>query len=242
VPGRATVSTERSMDCLAFRARIERGEPLDAAAREHARVCEACGAVALDDAAVARRLLAAAAARVGASDEDGGPSVASLAATQRLLARDQGLLGALRARPTWQRIAVLVALLGAGGARMVYVGAPHAPFEVAVHVLVFTASCALMLWPLGRPLPVFGRTAGVVLALAVPFFAALVAVDRRAALGLGQALLAGSIAGVAGNALLHLHCPSDALAHLLLGHATVGVVAATAAVGMERLRAPRTAP
>jgi hypothetical protein len=35
---------------------------------------------------------------------------------------------------------------------------------------------------------------------------------------------AGALAGVAANLLLHAHCPSAHLGHLLLGHASIGVM------------------
>jgi hypothetical protein len=68
--------------------------------------------------------------------------------------------------------------------------------------------------------------------LSLPFLGLLKLLDRRAALGLQRALLAGSIAGLAANALLHLHCPDRALAHLLFGHATLGVLAALLALAV----------
>jgi hypothetical protein len=269
--GRPTVSRESSMDCLTFRARIGRGEPLDAGAREHALACEACGAALLDDAALARRLVAASVESAGSSAPGGSDTRISLEATRRLLGRDRGLLGALRLRPTWQRLAALLGLLGAG-LSWESIGAAHAAGEIALHVLVFAVACALLLWPLGWPLPRLGRAVAVGVALALPigfalwahlrspsptpesspwpclaygavlaasFLGALVALDRRAALGMQQALIAGSIGGVAGNALLHLHCPSDALAHLALGHAPLGVVAALMALTLAFARGQR---
>jgi hypothetical protein len=64
----------------------------------------------------------------------------------------------------------------------------------------------------------FGALPGVLLVLA------LRALDRNAHRGLDVALLAAACGGLAGNAALELHCPSVAPLHLLLGHATVGVV------------------
>lgn len=267
--GRATVSTESLMDCLAFRACIARGELLDSGACEHAAVCEACGAVVSDDAAVGRRLVSAvttrnAASGVGIAHGDDSATETSLQAARRLLARDRGPLGALRARPVWQRLAVLLGLFGAGLAFMAG-HSVHAPLEVVPHVAAFAAACILLMWPLGRPLPRLGRALAFGGSLALPLlfalwaharatsptpetspwpclalgavlaaglFALLSALDRRAARGAWQALLTGSISGMAASALLHLHCPSDALVHLTLGHAPLGVLAASMALAL----------
>lgn len=271
--GRATVSSESLMDCLAFRARIARGEPLDPAARAHASMCEACGAVMSDDAAVGRRLLSTVTTGSAASGAvgDGPTTETSLQAARQLLARDGGPLGALRARPVWQRLAVLLGMFGAGLACMAG-HSVHAPLEVALHVVAFAAACVLLMWPLGRPLPRSGRalTFGGSIALPLAFalwvharatsptpetspwpclafgavlaaglIALLSALDRRAARGVWQALLAGSTSGLAANALLHLHCPSDALVHLTLGHAPLGVLAASMALVLGLAREPR---
>jgi hypothetical protein len=64
----------------------------------------------------------------------------------------------------------------------------------------------------------FGALPGVLLVLA------LRALDRNAHHALDVALVAAACGGLAGNAALELHCPSVAPLHLLLGHATVGVV------------------
>jgi hypothetical protein len=270
MPGDRTVSLEEPVDCTSFRALIERRAPLDAAARAHAASCEPCAAVAADEARLARRLVAAAAAQ----PRDDAATSASLASARRLLARERGLLGALRARPAWQRALALITLLCVMVVWKFTRGGAHAPHEVAPHLLVFVAACALLLWPLGQRLPSLARGAITLLglalpvafsvltharavvatpesspwsclvygsALALPFLFALSALDRRGARGSAQALLAGAIAGIAADALLHLHCASDALVHLLLGHAPLGAAAALGALALSGARGLRTA-
>ena len=52
--------------------------------------------------------------------------------------------------------------------------------------------------------------------------------ERRDAVPLTALVSAGALAGLAANLLLHAHCPSANLGHLLLGHASIGVVWALA--------------
>ena len=47
--------------------------------------------------------------------------------------------------------------------------------------------------------------------------------ERRDAVPLTALVSAGALAGLAANLLLHAHCPSANLGHLLLGHASIGV-------------------
>jgi hypothetical protein len=251
------------MDCSALRARIERGEPLDAAAGAHAASCEACRAVVDDAGVAARRLLAA---RV---PDDGSPTRSSLEATRQRLARERGPLGTLRAQPTWQRLSLLLASMSVALGLELVDGAPHPLVDVAPQGLLVAFAGALLLWPLSRTMPSFARGASLCVALllplvlalwttaraqgaplesspwpcfalgvalAAPFVVLLSALDRRAALGVQQALLAGAIAGVASHALLHLHCPSDAVAHLLLGHAPIAFAAALGALSFAVVR------
>ncbi|HEX4335699.1 MAG TPA: hypothetical protein VH062_07265 [Polyangiaceae bacterium] len=64
----------------------------------------------------------------------------------------------------------------------------------------------------------FGALPGVL------FVLALRVLDRNAHHAASAALLAAAGGGLAGNLALEMHCPSVAPLHLLLGHATVGVV------------------
>jgi hypothetical protein len=59
-------------------------------------------------------------------------------------------------------------------------------------------------------------------ALVAPVLLLLWLLDRRDALPLSVLIAAGGVAGLAANLLLHVHCPSVQLAHLLLGHASIG--------------------
>jgi hypothetical protein len=58
--------------------------------------------------------------------------------------------------------------------------------------------------------------------LVVPVLLLLWLLERRDAPPLSVLVAAGGLAGLAANLLLHVHCPSVQLAHLLLGHASIG--------------------
>ncbi len=59
-------------------------------------------------------------------------------------------------------------------------------------------------------------------AVVVPVLLLLWLLERRDAPPLSVLVAAGGVAGLAANLLLHVHCPSVQLAHLLLGHASIG--------------------
>jgi predicted anti-sigma-YlaC factor YlaD len=59
--------------------------------------------------------------------------------------------------------------------------------------------------------------------LVVPFVVAAWLVERRDRVPLPSLVVVGALAGVVANLLLHVHCPSAHLGHLLLGHASIGV-------------------
>ena len=65
-------------------------------------------------------------------------------------------------------------------------------------------------------------------ALVVPLVLLYWLFERRDAVPLTALVSAGALAGLAANLLLHAHCPSANLGHLLLGHASIGVVWALA--------------
>jgi hypothetical protein len=78
---------------------------------------------------------------------------------------------------------------------------------------------------------------GATLGLCVVIF--LRALDRGGHGSTRVALLAATAGGLAGNLSLELHCPSHALTHLLLGHATVGLLLLVTYGAFVWLRAPR---
>lgn len=77
----------------------------------------------------------------------------------------------------------------------------------------------------------YGALSGVPLLLLFWLF------ERRDQLPLPALLTAGALSGVLANALLHCHCASANLAHLLLGHATIGVAWALVLAGAARIPA-----
>ena len=78
---------------------------------------------------------------------------------------------------------------------------------------------------------------------ALPLLAVLLMTDRRDRIGTARGVLAAATAGLAGNLLLMLHCPLVDRAHLVAGHAGVGVVFLLVlgiALRLARARAPGT--
>ncbi len=71
----------------------------------------------------------------------------------------------------------------------------------------------------GSPTACFNYGAAIV----IPFLLLAWLFERRDAIPLPALLLTGACAGVVANLLLHAHCPSAHLGHLLLGHASIGV-------------------
>jgi hypothetical protein len=63
--------------------------------------------------------------------------------------------------------------------------------------------------------------------LALPLLVVYWLFERRDRVPLPALLAAGALAGLAANALLHVHCASAHWGHLLLGHASIGVAWAT---------------
>jgi hypothetical protein len=78
----------------------------------------------------------------------------------------------------------------------------------------------------------FGYGAAVV----VPFIALVWLLERRDPMPLTSLLVVGALAGIAANLLLHTHCPSVHLGHLLLGHASIGVAWALGLVLLGRFQ------
>ncbi len=79
------------------------------------------------------------------------------------------------------------------------------------------AAEALAAW--GNPAECFGYGALSGLPLLVTYWA----FERRDRVPLSALAAAGALSGIAANALLHCHCASAHLPHLLLGHASIGV-------------------
>ena len=65
-------------------------------------------------------------------------------------------------------------------------------------------------------------------ALVVPLVVLYWLFERRDSVPLSALMTAGALAGLAANLLLHAHCSSANLPHLLLGHASIGAVWALA--------------
>jgi hypothetical protein len=65
-------------------------------------------------------------------------------------------------------------------------------------------------------------------ALVVPLVLLYWLFERRDSVPVSALVSAGALAGLAANLLLHAHCSSANLAHLLLGHASIGLVWALA--------------
>ena len=61
-------------------------------------------------------------------------------------------------------------------------------------------------------------------AVAVPIMAVLMLADRLQGRSWWAAVLTAAAGGLAGNLVLHVHCPITYPSHLLAGHATVGAV------------------
>lgn len=93
---------------------------------------------------------------------------------------------------------------------------------IALSLLALPAMLALIVqrdassW--GSPGSCFGYGA----VLVVPFILLAWLVDRHDELPRAGLAGVGALAGISANLLLHAHCPSTHLGHLLLGHATVG--------------------
>ena len=72
----------------------------------------------------------------------------------------------------------------------------------------------------GSPASCFSYGAGLV----APFLLLFWLFERRDYVPSSVMVSAGGLAGLTANLLLHAHCSSAHLGHLLLGHASIGVV------------------
>lgn len=116
---------------------------------------------------------------------------------------------------------------------------PNAPLSaeaggrsLAVLLLVLPALASLVV-PFGSGTPQMGWgnpaacfSYGAL--LVAPFLLLLALFERRDTVPATALVSAGALAGIAANLLLHAHCPSAHLGHLLLGHASIGVMWAVA--------------
>jgi hypothetical protein len=96
--------------------------------------------------------------------------------------------------------------------------------------LILPAIAALVV-PIGSEMPgateAYGNPMGCFLygsALIVPFVLLYWLFERRDSVPVTSLVSAGALAGIAANLLLHAHCFSAHLGHLLLGHASIGAV------------------
>jgi hypothetical protein len=138
----------------------------------------------------------------------------------------------------WGVVVVLGTILGLGSRRLLR--GTSAPLSEAARdrsfalLLLLTPALAALVAPLGSPVPAASDGApwqtwgapgacfsyGAV--LVAPFLLLVWLFERRDRMPLAVRISAGALAGVAANLLLHAHCASAHLGHLLLGHATVG--------------------
>jgi len=83
-----------------------------------------------------------------------------------------------------------------------------------------------------------GKCFGFGAMMAAPFLLAAWLFERRDAVPRGALVLTAALAGVSANLVLHAHCASTHLGHLLLGHASIGVAfaAALSLIGGRALR------
>ena len=124
----------------------------------------------------------------------------------------------------------LVALIGVWAALRPIHRPPPSPWIVAVLAAAGVAlPFGLALLP-GRPPTMAGVTVPPApacfafgSALALPIGVGLLLLLRIPRPNVACALLIAAAAGLTGNLTLHVHCPANELAHLLAGHASIGV-------------------
>jgi len=121
-------------------------------------------------------------------------------------------LGALRVMR-----GVSVPLGGAGRDRGVALGLLLAPAFVALLAPLGTSSLDAVAWD--DPSGCFSYGAALVIPVVLLYWL----FERRDAVPFSALVSAGALAGLAANLLLHAHCSSANVAHLLLGHASIGL-------------------
>jgi len=138
----------------------------------------------------------------------------------------------------WATALVLVAALALGASQVMR--GPSAPLGSAVRergvavALLLAPALVALLAPLGASSPdelAWANPSGCFsygAALVVPVVLSYWLFERRDAVPFSALVSAGALAGLAANLLLHAHCSSANLAHLLLGHASIGAAWALA--------------
>jgi hypothetical protein len=236
------------VDCSTFRKSLDEDARLNADAAEHALTCAACSSRLEEEASAL--VLDLNAARPSARDGE------SLSAVKDLIERERGVLGLVRSLSGWWRVTIactalgLAVLLERRAQPLLELSMHGVAFAVASTALLWplwrrlpryaqgTSAAAALALPFlfafwthhtHAPFQIEKRAVPCLLVgllMSAPFLALLCALDRRALLSLSRSLLAGASAGVAGNALLHLHCASTGLGHLLASHALLAALAA----------------
>lgn len=135
----------------------------------------------------------------------------------------------------WGLCLVLGSFLFVGAARLLRgASAPSSMAKVerplALLLLIIPAIAALVS-PIGSAVPRAAMSFGVPAfcfaygaAFMLPFVALYWLFERRDRVPVWSLVSAGALAGIAANLLLHTHCPSAHPGHLLVGHASIGVV------------------
>jgi hypothetical protein len=138
----------------------------------------------------------------------------------------------------WGVASLLTLALVAGAVRLLR--GPSAPLGAAGRerglalALLVLPALALLVVPFGSTSPeaaAWGNPSACFTygaALVAPLLLLFWLFERRDVVPVTALVSAGALAGIAANLLLHAHCPSAHLGHLLLGHASIGVVWALA--------------
>ena len=95
--------------------------------------------------------------------------------------------------------------------------------RLALVLLLVPAGAAVMAYEVSASWANPGFCFGYGGVWAAPFVVVAWLLERRDRVPLHSLVVVGALAGVVANLLLHVHCPSLHLGHLLLGHASIGV-------------------
>ncbi|HEY2406688.1 MAG TPA: hypothetical protein VGI10_11830 [Polyangiaceae bacterium] len=238
----------------------------------HLDACSECRELCGEGAELGRGLSALVASEQSESD--------SLRLEPPSLAGEHGVRALLRSRPTYARVALLIALTAlitglsfalngrdlrdapmarvygvvlvyfAGfwfAARRGLLGAAEPGYQHHVRALALASlAVPIAIALLGGSMsakdggPAAGLGCFVYGALlALPVVAAFFWLERADRPPAGAFWLVAALSGFTANLVLELHCPSQHLVHLLLGHASVGVVVLAAALAFRAARGMR---